>query len=45
MTGRLYDAGVTVYRTDEQGTVMVVSDGNEITFTTEKNVLPTEGRS
>lgn len=41
---RLYDAGVTVYRTDEQGTVVAVSNGAEIRFATEKDVLPTEGR-
>lgn len=44
VTSRLYDADVTVYRTDEQGTVVAVSDGTEITFTTEKNVPPTLGR-
>ena len=41
---RLYDAGVTVYRTDLQGTVTAVSDGKTVTFTTEKNVAPTPGR-
>lgn len=44
VTSRLYDAGVTVYRTDQQGTVVVTSDGTELYFTTEKNVPPTEGR-
>ena len=44
VTSRLYDANVTVYRTDEQGTIVAVSDGTEIVFTTEKNVPPTEGR-
>lgn len=41
---RLYDAGVTVYRTDEQGTVVARSDGKTISFMTEKDVPPTEGR-
>ncbi len=44
VTSRLYDAGVTVYRTDEQGTVVVTSDGTELYFETEKNIPPTEGR-
>lgn len=44
VTGRLYDAGVTVYRTDEQGTVVAVSDGRELRFATEKDVPPTQGR-
>ena len=33
---RLNDAGATVYRTDAQGTVVAQSDGQEITFTTQK---------
>lgn len=41
---RLYDARVTVYRTDEQGTVVACSDGAAVTFTTEKDVPPTLGR-
>ena len=44
VTSRLYDAGVTVYRTDEQGTIIVTSDGKELGFTTEKNIPPTKGR-
>lgn len=32
---RLNDAGVTLFRTDEMGTVLAVSDGREITFTWE----------
>ena len=32
---RLRDAGVTVYRTDELGTVICRSDGKSVTFTTE----------
>ena len=44
VTSRLYDAGVTVYRTDQQGTVVAVSDGVEINFITEKDVPPTAGR-
>ena len=44
VSSRLYDAGVTVYRTDEQGTVVATSDGTEIRFATEKNVPPTPGR-
>ena len=43
VTSRLYDAGVTVYRTDEQGTVVARSDGKTISFLTEKDVPPTEG--
>ena len=41
---RLYDARVTVYRTDKQGTVVAYSDGETVTFTTEKDVLPSVGR-
>jgi competence protein ComEC len=41
---RLYDAQTTVYRTDQQGTVVAVSDGAQVTFTTEKAVPPTPGR-
>ncbi len=33
---RLRDAGVTVYRTDESGTIVCTSDGVNLTFTTEK---------
>ena len=38
---RLSDAGVTVYRTDVQGTVVVQSDGQTLTFTTETEIAPT----
>lgn len=41
---RLRDAGTTVYRTDRQGTVVAVSDGSTVTFTTEKDAAPTPGR-
>lgn len=41
---RLYDARATVYRTDEQGTVVAYSDGTQVTFTTEKDAAPTAGR-
>ncbi|MGN0967677.1 MAG: MBL fold metallo-hydrolase [Oscillospiraceae bacterium] len=41
---RLYDAQATVYRTDEQGTVVAFSDGEKVTFTTEKDIAPTVGR-
>jgi competence protein ComEC len=41
---RLYDAQVTVYRTDQQGTVVASSDGESVTFTTEKSAAPTAGR-
>ena len=34
---RLRDAGVTVYRTDLQGHVVCTSDGENLTFTTNKN--------
>lgn len=38
---RLYHADCTIFRTDELGTVIAVSDGYEITFTWEKqNALP-----
>ena len=40
---RLRDAGTTVYRTDEQGTIVAVSDGTTVTFTTGKDVAPTPG--
>jgi len=33
---RLRDAGVTLYRTDEMGTVVAVSDGKDISFTWER---------
>lgn len=41
---RLYDAGTTVYRTDELGTVVAVSDGKSISFTSEQNAAPAPGR-
>lgn len=41
---RLYDAQVTVYRTDEQGTVVAFSDGESVSFETEKDSVPTMGR-
>ena len=43
---KLADAQVTVYRTDELGTIVATSDGQTITFTTGKTVLPepTEGQ-
>lgn len=44
VTSRLYDAGATVYRTDQQGTIVAFSDGETVTFTTEKAVSPTYGR-
>ncbi|MHC1695658.1 MAG: MBL fold metallo-hydrolase [Eubacteriales bacterium] len=34
---RLRDAGVTVFRTDMQGTITCASDGKKVTFTTEKS--------
>lgn len=37
---RFRDADVTIYRTDEQGTIVATSDGKNIGFTTEKNVAP-----
>lgn len=37
---KLSDAEVTVYRTDEMGTVVATSDGSTLTFTTGKAVLP-----
>lgn len=44
VTSRLYDADVTVYRTDQQGTIVALSDGESVTFTTENAVAPTYGR-
>lgn len=41
---RLYDAMVTVYRTDLLGSVVAVSDGREVTFSTERAGSPTPGR-
>lgn len=41
---RLRDAGTTVYRTDLSGTVVAVSDGASVTFTTEKDAAPSPGR-
>lgn len=41
---RLRDAGAAVYRTDEQGTVVAVSDGKTVTFTTETSAAPAPGR-
>ena len=37
---RLHDADVTIYRTDLQGHIVCVSDGQELTFTTRENVAP-----
>jgi competence protein ComEC len=34
---RLADADVTVYRTDKNGTVICKSDGENLSFTTEKD--------
>ena len=34
---RLRDAGTQVFRTDLQGDIVCVSDGNELTFAVEKN--------
>ena len=34
---KLRDADVTVYRTDMQGTITCVSDGETVSFTVEKN--------
>ena len=34
---KLRDAGVTVYRTDLQGSITARSDGKQVTFTTERN--------
>lgn len=38
---KLSDADVTVYRTDHAGTIVAVSDGQTVTFTTEKEITPT----
>lgn len=37
---RLQDAGVTLFRTDEMGTVIAHSDGRDITFNTAGHVAP-----
>ena len=46
---RLRDADVTIYRTDEMGTVIAVSDGKSITFTWESSSAkpedPTAGKT
>ena len=42
---RLSDADVTVYRTDQQGTVVAYSDGTQVTFQTGKEVAPSPGRT
>lgn len=42
---RLRDAETTVYRTDQQGTVVAYSDGTQVTFETGKEVAPTPGRT
>lgn len=42
---RLRDAGAAVYRTDLQGTVICESDGETVTFTTERDAAPTPPRS
>lgn len=39
---RLHDAGVTVYRTDLQGTVICTSDGETVSFTTESGAAPAQ---
>lgn len=41
---RLRDADCTVYRTDRQGTVVAVSDGTTVSFTTETDTAPAPGR-
>lgn len=40
---RFREAGVTVYRTDEQGTIVAVSDGKEITWNTQASDSWTAG--
>lgn len=42
---RLRDADATVYRTDLQGTVVAVSDGTSVSFTTGRDAAPTPGRA
>lgn len=37
LLSRLRDADVTVYRTDEQGTIICVTDGKDLRFVTEKD--------
>jgi len=41
---RLTDAGCTIFRTDEMGTILAVSDGVDVTFTWEnQDALPANG--
>ena len=40
---RLRDAGAEIYRTDIQGTIIAVSDGKEVTITTEKHGEASQG--
>jgi competence protein ComEC len=42
---RLRDAEVTVYRTDLHGDVTATSDGNNVSFKTQKNTEPIQPRS
>lgn len=42
---RLFDAGVTVYRTDQMGEIIVKSDGERLSFETARQVQPLPGRS
>lgn len=42
---RLRDADTTVYRTDLQGTVVAVSDGTSVSFTTGRDAAPAPGRT
>ena len=37
MLSRLRDAGTQVFRTDLQGDIVCVSDGDEVAFAVEKN--------
>ena len=39
---RLRDAGVTVYRTDEQGTILVTTDGKDLTFSCGNDMPPAQ---
>ncbi len=41
---RLYDAGCTVYRTDRLGSIVAVSDGENVSFTYETDGQPETGR-
>ena len=40
---KLNDAGVQIYRTDEQDTILAVCDGTDVTFQTGSDLLSSKG--